>query len=75
MKRLIICALVLFTMLSSACTPDFSKRRYKRNFNWGHQWKRKGVIVFKTQTYRDPRTKTEARQEMLKPKKISFDSW
>lgn len=61
-------------LTAQSCAPDFQKSRYKK-FSWGHGWKRKKVIVFKTQTYRDPRTKTEARRELLRPRKINLDSW
>jgi len=71
MKYLLIGLLIL--MIS--CSPDFSKPRYKRTFQIGHGWKRRHVLVTKTQTYRDPRTKSEVRNDMLRPKKISLDKW
>ena len=74
MKRLIIILMAAVMLSAQSCAPDFQRSRYKK-FSLGHQWKRKKVSVFRTQTYRDPRTKTEARREMLRPKVISFDSW
>jgi len=71
MKRLLI-GLLIFLI---SCSPDFSKPRYRKTFQTGHGWKRKHVLVTKTQTYRDPRTKYEARNEMLRPKKINLDKW
>ena len=74
MKRLIIFLMAVSMLSVQSCTPDFQRSRYKK-VSWGHQWKRKRVSVFRTQTYRDPRTKTEARREMLRPMKINLDSW
>ena len=74
MKRLILLMMAIIVLSAPACAPDFQRSQYKR-VSFGHQWKRKRVLVFKTQTYRDPRTKSEARYKMLNPKKISLDPW
>jgi hypothetical protein len=71
MKRLLI-GLLIFLI---SCSPDFSKPRYRKTFQIGHGWKRKRVLVTKSQTYRDPRTKFDARYEMLRPRKINLDKW
>ena len=69
--RLILCLLLCIGLAS--CTPDFQHPHYKKKSL--HGWKRKRVIIFKQDTYRNPSVKKEARQKMIKPPQINLDEW
>jgi len=71
MKRLIIWLLIFTT----SCSPDFNTPRYKKTFQTRHGWKRKNIVIFKQDIYRNPIVKPETKRELLNPKIINLDKW
>lgn len=58
-----------------SCNPDFSTPKYAKRIQHKNGWRRKHIIIYKTDTYRNPLIKPETRRELIKPKTINLDKW
>lgn len=71
MKKILIWLIIILL----SCNPNFQHPHYAKRIQHRNGWKRKRVVIYKQDKYRNPIVKPETKREMVKPKTINLDKW